>query len=1540
MNSPEPTLVDLTMSQAALWFGQTLDPENSAFNVADAVELTGPVDIELLTRATHLAVTESDALTTRFVESPDGWAQQPGAFVLEPPSIVDLADGDTAAPDDALWSRLHAHLRRWTSRPHDLSVEPGVAQWILRSGDRTFWVLAAHHALIDAYGLSLVFSRGADLYRRLTAHDGTGEADLGRPLGRIGDVVSADLDYLDSEKRTVDAEFWAGQTTGALPAATGGLASAVRSARARVRPVDGDLTSQITAAVAALTARKTGASRVTLGFLLMNRLGLAAARVPTSAVNLVPLTIETGPAAQVSSIIAETAAHLRTLAARQRYRGGLIGSGATLTEGFARHTGTVVNVKPFATSLNFGGVPAIVHSLDRGPVDDYSVTVAVDPQGLLEVIVDADADRYDEAALAGLVAEIAAFIEEFTDPAATDRRLAALPLTSARQREAARVLGRGQENTAGSVSAAETFAASVAANPDHPAVVAPDETLTFAELAARADQIAAALIRQGVGPESFVAVVAEGSAAAVSAIIGIWRAGGAYVPIDPRYPADRIAHQLRDSAARIVLATEANLAVVGQALPEETVILDIAQVLAQSASSSSDARVPATYPHPESAAYAIYTSGSTGLPKGVVVSHRSLATLLASHRLLTMYRPAQRLLCTHTLSFDSSVGNLAWMCAGHALHLIDRADVTTADLVVDYVRQNRIDYIDAVPVLLDLYVKAGLTQPAPRRHVPDHLSTGGEAFPPPLWAELAERDDLTVFNLYGPTEACVDVGFGKVSDTPKPSIGVPSAGATLSVLDRHLQPVAPGAVGELYVDSAQLARGYHRQPGLTALRFVADPAGSGRRLYRTGDLVAWNAFGTLDYLGRADDQVQISGYRVEFGEVQALVERAAADLGFDIDQAVADVRTSSAGARRLVVYLTGGTDGDGSSSGDFSALRTAVQQIAPAHLVPAAFVPGPEIPLSPIGKTDRRALPDPWSERSVPAPADGDSPAAVLCGIIADLLDLPGIGPDDDFFSLGGDSIVAIQLTSRARQRGVTLTPRQVFELRTARELAEFAADAEPTSAPPVDPDRAFGEVPLTPLMRRVLRSGEIGTFAQARVLRVPAGVEAELLGEALTATVAAHPMLRAVFDGRTLTVPRPGDGRPPVCVVEHSLPEGLRDDEAAEAVVREAEAAARGIDLEHGPMISALLIRGLPAHEAADALVVVVHHLAVDGVSWRILTEDLQQAFEQASAARATLVTAEGTSFREWTQSLTERAGSAEIAATQAHWEHPGSGSGDVEVGRRTLDAALDTSVRVQRREVDVPAQSVISDLPRLYNTGPTEVLLATFAVAVGAVFAESGRSRLFVDLEGHGRDEALVPGAELSRTVGWFTAFWPVPVDLPAGPPDSWAADTGAIDSVIKQVKERLARPQYSGLEYGLLTELADGAQPQAAAPVLVNYLGRLTTGESHAGAPSAPFSSLWPQRPLLVVTDALPASHPLAVNAITVPTDDGAVLRTELSWVDGVLDADDVSAVVTVWKQILRILDEAASAGLLGGTTPSDSLVADLTQDEIDEFAGEFA
>ncbi|MCS3878257.1 amino acid adenylation domain-containing protein/non-ribosomal peptide synthase protein (TIGR01720 family) [Gordonia amarae] len=1514
--------IPLTSAQAGLWFGQTLAPDNATFNVCDAIEIPGEVNVDALARAARLAVSESDALTTRLIESGDGWRQVPGDHDLPLPTVVRTDDADP-------WPTIIAQVRGWTGTVHDLSVVPGVHQWIIAAPERTFWVLAVHHALIDAYGLSLVFNRGAALYAHLVA----GTDDTAAPLGLIAEVVDGDLDYLASDAYATDAGFWAEHLDGAAETGVSGQADAVRTLRTPLPQIPGNWTVAVTAAVAAYLARVRGDTEISLGFLLMNRLGQPSARVPTVAVNLVPLRIATRPGDTVADIISGAGAAIRELSRHQRYRGRPVGTGPTLTGGFSRFAGTVVNAKPFAPSVRFAGRDAVQHSIERGPVQDFSVTVSPTRDGELSLLIDADADRYDEAALAGLAGDIARFLLTFTDPGSAEHKLAMLAVITAAEAEEAARLGRGGPNSGGP-SMIETFDATVTANPSAVAIVAPDATWTFTELATRTEILARTLRGAGVRADDPVAIVADSSAATVAAILAVWRAHGAFVPIDPRYPADRVRHLLTDCGARAVLVTESTRDLAAQHLPADVTLIDLDT---DDAGKFPEAPLPLGYPHPESSAYVIYTSGSTGLPKGVVIPHHAVSTLLGSHRHFTMPDHPIRILSTHTFSFDSAVVPLAWMCFGHHLYLIDRADVTDPDVVIGVIRDNRIDYVDAVPALQAEYVRAGLVNPPDGEHIPRWLSTGGEAFSPSLWTELTGNPAVTVFNLYGPTETTVEITFATVADTPEPSIGVPSRGADLHVLDRHLQPVAPAAEGELYIGSRQLARAYHHRPDLTAQRFVASPFAAGERLYRTGDLVRWNGFGQLDYLGRADDQVKVRGYRVELGEVESAVMTAARNLRIQVGAIVADVRASAGSPARLVAYLTG------TGTTDFAALREEITRIAPSYIVPSAFVPIDAVPLSPAGKTDRRALPDPWrGQVPTPRPVSGDSPVAVLCGLIADILEVPAVDPGDDFFSLGGDSIISIQLTSRAREFGIVVSPRQVFELRTAQALADAATHTS-SAAVTADPAQAVGEIPFTPLMHRVLRNGgPLDPFAQVRAYRIPSGASLIDLADTLDTLRRTHPMLRArLTDGGLVVDGSPADdAQTSVEIVD--TPAGL------DAVAAQSWAEQRITETAHllrphaGLMSRGLLIRDLPTRDGrTDAFVLLLHHLVVDGVSWRILGEDLRTAFDAVSRAAAPSLPAPTTSFREWSRGLVSRATDADVTAGTPLWEHPPAtpGADDIVVSARPLDASVDTASAVDRFEVDLPTHDAIAAIPDLYRTGPTEVLLATLALAIARVYPEDGpRSRrLFVDLEGHGRDETLVDGVDLSRTVGWFTAFWPVPVRIPADTtPAGPAALVRSADTVIKQVKERLAAPMFGGLEYGLLTELAPGTQPQRPSGVLFNYLGRLTTGEG-----SGPFSAVWPGKPIIVVRDdAMPVSHPLEINAVTVAVDDELRLRVEISFVRTLIGRARAQRIVDEWSAILAALAAPDTFGELGGITPSDSLVDDLTQDEIDEFADEFA
>jgi amino acid adenylation domain-containing protein len=568
----------------------------------------------------------------------------------------------------------------------------------------------------------------------------------------------------------------------------------------------------------------------------------------------------------------------------------------------------------------------------------------------------------------------------------------------------------------------------VARDPAATAVVFEGTAVTYGELNARANRLARALVARGAAPERVVALVLPRTPDVVAAILAVHKAGAAYLPIDPCYPASRIEAMLADAEPVLVVTGDVLASLEAEAEAGGALDTDL---------TDADRSAPLTPDHP---AWVIYTSGSTGRPKGVVVPHRNVANLLGHHR-RRLLEPAaaargRRLRVGHAwpFAFDASWQPLLALLDGHELHLAGDEARTDPEQLLNVLVGGGVDFVEVSPSFLAQLSAAGLIRDG--RSPLALLGVGGEAVPAPMWDELAALDGTDAWNFYGPTECTVDTIVARVRDHDAPLIGRPVDNTTTHVLDAHLAPVPPGVPGELYIGGAQLARGYLGQPGLTADRFVADPFGPpGARLYRTGDVVRRRPDGELEFVGRSDDQVKVRGYRVEPGEVEAAIGRLP-----DVAQVTVAARRSSgpSGVTRLVAYVVPAA-GAGLRPAD---VRRLAAEALPAHMVPAAVVLLDELPTTPNGKLDRAALPAPdFSGLATATPPRTDGERA-LVELLAEVLDLPAVGVEDDFLDLGGDSLLAMRLVRRAAERGLRLTPRAVLRLRTPAALAASAEAA------------------------------------------------------------------------------------------------------------------------------------------------------------------------------------------------------------------------------------------------------------------------------------------------------------------------------------------------------------------------------------------------------------------------------------------------------------------------------------------------------------------
>jgi nonribosomal peptide synthetase DhbF len=598
------------------------------------------------------------------------------------------------------------------------------------------------------------------------------------------------------------------------------------------------------------------------------------------------------------------------------------------------------------------------------------------------------------------------------------------------------------------------FEAQVHATPDAVAVVFGEVTLTYAELNAQANRLAHWLIAHGVGPEQFVALALPRSPELVVSILGVHKAGAGYLPLDPEYPAARIAFMFHNAQPALLLTnteiegdlSDANLTAPLMLDDPETVA--ILNGYADTNPTNADRTIPLNPQHP---AYVIYTSGSTGVPKGVVVCHQSVANLFFSHResvfaLSAMRVGGRRLRIAQTTSFafDASWDQLLWLFAGHELHVVDEVTRADPDGLMAYISQRRIDGVDATPSYVQLLVSRGLL--GGDRWRPVVVAIGGEAVSQQLWDQLRSVAGVEGFNFYGPTECTVDALMARVGHWSCPVLGRPIANTQVYVLDAGLHPVPRGVAGELYVAGAGLARGYLHQPGLTAQRFVADPYGpAGTRMYRTGDLVRWGTEGGLEFVGRADEQVKIRGFRIELGEIETVLAGHP-----EVAQAAVIAREDRSGDRRLVAYVVPAADGGGFS---LEQLRAGLRRQLPEYMVPVAFVALDELPLTPNGKLDRDALPD-----GVQVHGEFVAPQGVvevtMAQVWAQVLGLEQVGREDNFFDLGGDSLLGARLIFRLREvfeREIPL--RELFRFQTVSQLAAALASPQRATATPVEPN-------------------------------------------------------------------------------------------------------------------------------------------------------------------------------------------------------------------------------------------------------------------------------------------------------------------------------------------------------------------------------------------------------------------------------------------------------------------------------------------------------
>jgi amino acid adenylation domain-containing protein/non-ribosomal peptide synthase protein (TIGR01720 family) len=1489
-------------------FHRVFSPESTAYCDQFSCRLTGVLDVERLRGAWQALVDRHSVLRTSFHwEGLDQPVQVVHAQATLPWTVLDWR----GVPRDEQAARWHAHLERDRTRGFAPDAAPLMRVTVARIADDDHYCCwSHHHLLLDGWCLDLVLAELFTRYECLTR----GEAPRLAPVRPYGDYIA----WLQRRDAAALERYWrealrgfraptpftggigTGTPRGAADAAAARVVAEPLASRLRALTAKRRLTlnTLIQGAWALLLSRYSGHDDVVFGATVSGRPpDLPGVETMLGVfVNTLPVRVRVDTDRSAAAWLADVqAAHVArephaAIALSDLQKLSEVESGTPIFD-----TNVIVMNYRLDEQLARGAAGFRIGDLQIVDRTELPLTLQVTPgrQTTLEIVY--DSGRFDAGSVTRMLGHVEFLLEQFA--ADLDRPLAAFDIVTPAER--ARILDEFNA-TAAPLDADSTvldrWDARAAETPEGIALECDDVRLTFRELDAWTNRLARALAQlappgRPLDRDALVALAFARSERLVAAVLATWKSGAAYVPIDPAYPSDRIRHVL-DSASPVIVVRDAGTldagleaAFAGRAA---FVSMDDLDRVARDLSSAPLGRRATG----GDLAYVIFTSGSTGQPKGAMVEHVGLLNhLLAKIEDFHLDR-GSIVVQNASHCFDISV----WQ-AFAALAAGGRTLVYRDDLVLDparflaRVRADRVTVLEVVPSYLAVLLDRVEADPRPLADLQVLLVTG-EAVKPALverWFELCPSIPLA--NAYGPTEASDDITHAIMREPPATAtvpVGRPLRNFHIYIVDAQMRLCPIGVPGEVCVSGPGVGRGYLNDPARTAAAFIEDPfrAARGVRMYRTGDIGWFTADGTILLAGRRDHQVKVRGYRIELGDVEA----ALAGLAAVRDAAVVDRRDRGDGGAYLAAYVS---VRDPAITGDRILEQLAAR--LPEYMVPSTCSVLAELPLTPNGKIDRRALPAPerTGRDGIAAPAPPrTADERLLADVWRDVLGVDEPGIHDNFFAAGGDSILSMQLVSRASRVGLTLTPRDVFQHQT---IAGLAALARPVTARAAGRERS-GPVPLAPAQQTFVEDVTVDRhhYNQSILLEIPAGFDADRARRALDAVVRHHEALRLRFTERD------GTWEQSVAAVEESSLLAAHDLSRLSAPARLAAidrigASVQGsLDLARGPLLRAVVFDFGAAE--AGRLLIVVHHLAVDGVSWRVMLDDVATAYESGATVDGPALPPAPASYLDWAEAMAAHGPSGAAARPRHVIDVPC----DV-----PFDAALNTVESTGEVTIvldDAATRALLTSTAATYRAGPTDVLVAATALTCAEW---AGRRRVAIDLEMHGRDAA--PGdLDLTRTVGWFTATVPVQLDLPDDPIDP--AD------VIALVKARIR-----GAAGGTIA-----TSPGGRASLLFNYHGRVDQ-EPRAGwrlssEPHGPARSPRQQREYL-----------LEINGLV----SGGRLRLTIAFSRNVHREETIAALARDLEARLRAIVDRARSGRPVRLSPADVSAARLDQPTLDRL-----
>ncbi|EJR97191.1 non-ribosomal peptide synthetase [Bacillus mycoides] len=1399
----------LSHPQRRIWYTEVIHSGKGICNLRFLFKLHRKMDYSKLNRVVNRVISENDGLCIRLKEN--GHQEPEQYFIKHEEQEFEFFDFSSVEDSDL----LEKWIEQKTKETFTLFNSDLYYFALIKLNDNECAVFGnVHHIIMDGLSIQIFTSQIAKYYYEM--HNETEEGEIRNSYVQF---LANEQTYLNSIRFQKDQKFWLEEfktipsVTGLKPYNTYQVSTKAsretfilsEHLKRKIELFSDDyklsVYSLFVAAFSLSMCRWTSSLDIALGMAYGNRMTKTERELIGMMVSTVPLRMDIDPEEEVLSFIGRVSRKQSKSLRHQKYPFDL------LLKQINKENNS--NVRLFGTTIDYRDRDESGDSLwipNGEEMQDFAVHIEnLTDIDSLQVHIDYRKELFSKEEINRFFKTMLAVIENtFKNP---KQKVSEIEIISEEDKRKSLVeFNNPKLDFPPQVTIHELFEQQAMIYPNSIAVTYEKGKVTYRELNENANQLAHYLQKKGVGPDTLVGLCVERSLEMIVGILGILKAGGAYVPLDPTYPEQRLQYILEDAGIQLFVTQESLKEL--KWLPEN--IKSICLDRDRDEIGQESKTLPFSDVSSQNLAYVIYTSGSTGNPKGVMIEHHNVIRLFKSTDCWYQFNEKDTWTLFHSYAFDFSVWEIwgALLYGGKLVvvpYLISRSPKDFYQLLVE----EEVTVLNQTPSAFRQLIQVCEQEDENKNLNLRYVIFGGEALDPSNllpWFQRYGDKDPQLINMYGITETTVHVTYSPITQdevrhSSRSNIGKRLPDLEVYVLDASQQPVPIGVAGELYIGGAGLARGYLNRQELTAERFIPHPFNSEpeARLYRTGDLARFLPDGNLDYRGRIDHQVKIRGFRIEIGEIESTL-----NVHASIKEAVVIVREDQPGDKRLVAYVVG--------NGNVGAWRVYLKAKLPSYMVPSGFVMMEAIPLTANGKVDREALPMPEEKQiNSEAVAPRNSNEKILATIWKQVLGVKNVGIYDNFFEIGGDSILSIQIISQASQVGLKLTPKQMFECPTIAELAQVAIETQGVQA---EQGIVTGEVPLTPIQYWFFEQEHSRPehWNQSMLLRVKERVDVKLLEGAILYLLKHHDALRFRYEQLPNGTWRQRNEGTDVHSVLHVVKRNKANEQAWNKVIQEEmNITQTSFNLVTGPLMRVVYFEDTLSGN--DRIFWAIHHLVVDGVSWRILLEDLQAVYNQMKQGQGVRLPAKSTSFKEWSERLQAYSDSGMSKEVQDYWNE--------RVEKETMKIPMDYPMQETTEEsIDQVTRTLgveethalLQEVPVTHKTRINEVLLAALGQAIVDF---TNQQTVSIHLEGHGREE-MVEGIDLSRTVGWFTSIYPVHLNFQG---------TKTPIEGLKAVKDQLRQIPNRGVDYGILRYLKKELLPfyQQKPSISFNYLGQ---------------------------------------------------------------------------------------------------------------------